>query len=106
MGLSRGQGTADGDLMARAFAAEGVAGRNRVQLELLEGEELGEATAGLGFLRNLPKIDPSASPSSDTHSADLSRSFSLLGIRPFAQRWFLVRPRRVGDSHLSFALDS
>ena len=58
MGLSRGQGTADGDLMARAFAAEGVAGRNRVQLELLEGEELGEATAGLGFLRNLPKIDP------------------------------------------------
>jgi hypothetical protein len=44
MGLSRGQGTADGDLMARAAAAEGVAGRNRVQLELLEGEELGSDT--------------------------------------------------------------
>jgi len=58
IGLSRGRGTADGDLMARALAAEGVQGRNRVQMQLLEGEELDEADAGLVFLRNLPKVDP------------------------------------------------
>lgn len=57
IGLSLGQGTADGDLMARAFAAEGIAGRNRVQLELLEGEELNEDRAGLAFLRALPDVD-------------------------------------------------
>jgi len=56
--LSRGQGTADGDLMARALAAEGVQGRNRVQLELLQTEELNEALAGLAFLRTLPEVDP------------------------------------------------
>ena len=58
IGLSRGQGTADGDLMARALAAEGVKGRNRVQMQLLEGEELDEANAGLALLRALPKVDP------------------------------------------------
>jgi dienelactone hydrolase len=58
IGLSQGQGTADGDLMARASAAEGVQGRNRVQMQLLEGEELDEVNAGLVFLRNLPKVDP------------------------------------------------
>ena len=58
IGLSRGQGTADGDLMSHAFAAEGVRGRNRVQLQLLEGEELNEVRAGLVFLRALPDVDP------------------------------------------------
>jgi len=58
IGLSRGQGTADGDLMTRAFAAEGVPGRNRMQLQLLEGEELNEVRAGLVFLRALPEVDP------------------------------------------------
>jgi len=58
IGLSRGQGTADGDLMTRAFAAEGVQGRNRVQLQLLDGEELNEVLAGLAFLRALPTVDP------------------------------------------------
>ena len=57
IGLSRGRGTADGDLMARALAAEGIAGRNRVQLQLLEGEEFHEALAGLAFLRSLPAVD-------------------------------------------------
>jgi len=58
IGLSLGQGTADGDLMAQALAAEGVQGRNRVQLQLLEGEELDEANAGFALLRSLPKVDP------------------------------------------------
>jgi carboxymethylenebutenolidase len=57
VGLSAGQGTAGGDLMARALALEGEAGRNRVQLQLLETEELNEALAGLSFLRALPEVD-------------------------------------------------
>ena len=59
IGLSQGQGTADGDLMASALAADGQEGRNRVQLQLLEGEELDEALAGLAFLRALPDVDSS-----------------------------------------------
>ena len=57
IGLSSGHGTADGELMARALAAEGTTGRNRVQLRLLEHEELDEAAAGLSFLRALPYVD-------------------------------------------------
>lgn len=57
VGLSDDQGTADGDLMDSAFAARGRAGRNRVQLQLLEGEELNEAMAALAFLRALPEVD-------------------------------------------------
>jgi len=57
IGLSLGQGTADGDLMARALAAEGIGGRNRVQLQLLENEEFDEALAGLALLRSLPEVD-------------------------------------------------
>jgi dienelactone hydrolase len=59
VGLSADQGTADGDLMARALAARGQEGRNRVQLELLETDELDEATAALAFLRALPGVDAS-----------------------------------------------
>ena len=58
IGLSRGQGTADGDLMMRAMAAEGAKGRSRVQLDLLEHEELNEVRAGLAFLRARPDVDP------------------------------------------------
>src|SRR5262245_20128439 len=57
IGLSRGQGTADGDQFARAFKAEGVEGRNRVQLQLLEHEELDEATAALERLRARGDVD-------------------------------------------------
>ena len=58
IGLSADQGSADGDLMARASTADGQEGRNRVQLQLLETEELNEAVAGLAFLRELPEVDP------------------------------------------------
>ncbi len=58
IGLSADQGVADGDQMASALAAGGAKGRNRVQLELLEGSEMNEAMAGLAFLRALPDVDP------------------------------------------------
>jgi len=57
IGLSRGQGTADGDQMSRAAAAGGVPARNRVQLALMEGEELREALAALAILRARPEVD-------------------------------------------------
>ena len=57
-GLSADQGTFSGDVMERALAAEGQAGRNRVQLRLLETDELSDALAGVAFLRALPDVDP------------------------------------------------
>jgi carboxymethylenebutenolidase len=58
LGLSVDQGVSDGDLMARALAQDGQEGRNQVQLDLLIGEELDEAVAGLAFLRGLREVDP------------------------------------------------
>ncbi len=58
IGLSAGQGTADGNQMNRAFASQGQEGRNRIQLELLQGAEMDEAMAGLAFLKALPDVDP------------------------------------------------
>jgi dienelactone hydrolase len=58
IGLSVDQGPADGDLMARAMTSQGQEGRNQVQIQLLENEELDEARAGAAFLRHLPGVDP------------------------------------------------
>jgi carboxymethylenebutenolidase len=57
IGLSADQGPADGDLMAQALRARGQPGRNEVQLQLLQGEELNEVQAGLEFLRSLRIVD-------------------------------------------------
>jgi dienelactone hydrolase len=57
VGLSAGQGVMDGDKMARAFEKDGQAGRNRVQLQLLQVEELSQALAGLSFIRSVPGVD-------------------------------------------------
>jgi dienelactone hydrolase len=57
IGLSKGQGTADGELMSRAAETEGGEGRNRVQMQLLEGEEQDEAFAALAYLRTRPFVD-------------------------------------------------
>ncbi len=57
LGLSAGQGTASGDLMRRAFDAGGQEARNRRQMELLNGEELNDVSAALGFLRQRPEVD-------------------------------------------------
>jgi serine/threonine-protein kinase len=58
VGLSADQGVADGDLMAKALATGSPELRNDVQLDLLQGEELNEAAAGLAALRTYPRVDP------------------------------------------------
>jgi dienelactone hydrolase len=56
-GRSAGQGVSSGDLMEKELAAHGQDGRNRVQLRLLETDELDDALAGLAFLRAAPDVD-------------------------------------------------
>lgn len=56
-GLSSAQGAAEGDQMARALQAEGIEGRNRVQLQLLDNEALKEASAALARLRARADVD-------------------------------------------------
>ncbi len=57
VGLSADQGPPEGELMNQAFSREGSRGRNRTQLELLNGESMVEARAGVDFLRYRPHID-------------------------------------------------
>lgn len=57
-GLSAGQGVPSGDLMDSAAAAKGQEARNKIQLKLLETDEMGDSLAGLVFLRALPEVDP------------------------------------------------
>ncbi len=57
-GLSAGQGIPSGDLMDRELAANGQEGRNQIQVQLLETDEMSDALAGLTFLRTLPEVDP------------------------------------------------
>ena len=57
VGLSAAQGTAGGELMQQGLAAKGQSERNRVQLQLLEGEELDEARAAMALLRTYPMVD-------------------------------------------------
>lgn len=56
-GLSAGQGIPSGDLMDRELATKGQEARDRLQLRLLETDEMGDALAGLAFLRGLPEVD-------------------------------------------------
>ena len=56
-GLSAGEGTNSFDRMRQASAENGQEGRNRVQLELLEGDDLKDVMAGLAFLRSRPEVD-------------------------------------------------
>ena len=55
-GLSADEGTNSEELMNRAFASKGQEGRNEGQLQLLD-IELGDARAGLAFLRAEPRVD-------------------------------------------------
>jgi len=57
-GRSAGEGTASGEVMERERIAHGPEGRNRIQLQLLETEELDDAMAGLAFLRARPEVEP------------------------------------------------
>jgi len=56
-GLSVGQGTYSGDLRAAELAANGQEAHDRLQIRLLEGDELSDAFAGLAYLRSLPEVD-------------------------------------------------
>jgi len=56
-GLSADQGTSAADLLEQALAEHGQTARNRLQLQLLEGDQLRDALAGLTLLRKLPEID-------------------------------------------------
>jgi carboxymethylenebutenolidase len=56
-GLSADQGTSAADLMDRELAEHGQEARNRLQLKLLEADQLSDALAGLTFLRALPEVD-------------------------------------------------
>jgi dienelactone hydrolase len=56
-GLSAGQGIPSADRMDEAFASGGQDARNRVQLQLLETDEMSDAAAGLSYLRALPDVD-------------------------------------------------
>ena len=56
-GLSADQGTSAVDLMDRELATHGQDARNKLQLELLQTDQLSDALAGLAFLRALPEVD-------------------------------------------------
>jgi carboxymethylenebutenolidase len=57
VGLSSDQGASAIDLMNSELAAHGPAGRNAMQLQLLENRELSDAEAALAFLRRRPEVD-------------------------------------------------
>ncbi len=56
-GLSRDQGSRPGDALERALAGGGQDAPNRVQMQMLETEQLPDALAGLAFLRGRPEVD-------------------------------------------------
>ena len=56
-GPSADQGQFIGDLLQREEAAKGVEARQRLQLELMTGDHLRDALAGLSFLKSLPYVD-------------------------------------------------
>lgn len=57
VGLSADQGTSAVDMMNSEFSAHGLEARNKLQLQLLEHREMGDALAGLAFLRARPDVD-------------------------------------------------
>jgi carboxymethylenebutenolidase len=57
VGPSTDQGANAVDLMNRESAAYGQDARNALQLQLLEGREMGDAQAALAFLRARPYVD-------------------------------------------------
>lgn len=57
VGPSTDQGESAIDAMNRELAAHGQAGRDSIQLQLLEHRELDDAAAALAFLRALPDAD-------------------------------------------------
>jgi dienelactone hydrolase len=59
VGPSADQGVSAVDRMNAEFAAHGPEARNRLQLRLLENEDMSDALSGLAFLKTLSGIDKS-----------------------------------------------
>jgi carboxymethylenebutenolidase len=57
VGLSKGQGENSADLMNNAFKEKGQEGRNKVQLQQLETDQLQDMISGLTFLRERQDVD-------------------------------------------------
>ncbi len=57
IGLSKGQGKNGADLMADAFKEKGQEGRNKIQLQQLQTDQLKDMLAGLSFLRKRKDVD-------------------------------------------------
>lgn len=55
--LSADQGSSSSDAWDHALATDGIAERNRVQIQMLEGVELDDALAALAVLRGLSEVD-------------------------------------------------
>jgi carboxymethylenebutenolidase len=56
-GLSADQGTFIGNSLERERAAEGEEAAKKLQVRLLESDQLDDALGGLAFLRTLPEVD-------------------------------------------------
>ena len=57
-GLSANQGVESGGLVEREREAKGDDAANRLQLRLLETDQLEDQLSGLAFLRSLPSVNP------------------------------------------------
>jgi len=57
VGLSKGEGKNGADLMADAFKEQGQEGRNKIQLQQLQTDQLKDILAGLNFLRKRKDVD-------------------------------------------------
>jgi dienelactone hydrolase len=57
VGLSKGQGLNSADLMENAFELNGQEGRNKVQLQQLETDQLQDMLAGFVYLRKRPDVN-------------------------------------------------
>ena len=57
VGLSKGEGLNSADLMENAFKLNGQEGRNEVQLQQLETDQLQDMLAGLAYLRKRPDVN-------------------------------------------------
>ena len=56
-GLSKGQGLNSADLMENAYKQKGQEGRNAVQLQQLETDQLQDMIAGVAYLKKRPDVD-------------------------------------------------
>ncbi|HXL55497.1 MAG TPA: alpha/beta fold hydrolase [Chitinophagaceae bacterium] len=57
VGLSKGHGENSAELMYNAFKEKGQEGRNKVQLQQLEADQLQDMISGLRFLRRRQEVD-------------------------------------------------